>query len=168
MSDKLQVKRKLGPKPKEEIYNIKLQLKKLIESGLIHGISNTKLEGELNINRMTIGKYIDELYRDMPPDDIKKIYIDFSVLFDRLFRESYKMLQQSKSLEDKRKTITVISQLIKDKTMLLENFFVKQKAIDKVVALNSIAVTFDDGKDKINVEQCDTVVEVKNEKNEKD
>ena len=96
------------------------------------GVANYQLSQEFNIARETISKYLDEIYATIPKEDLKKVYVDFTKLFDRLFREANKMLSQSTTRTDKEKTMRLILQLLKEKTDFLERFFVKRKAEENI------------------------------------
>ena len=117
---------------KELKFEVMGKLKKLVESGKILGVSNYHLSKEFNIQRETIGKYLDQIYKSVPKDDLHKVYIDFKLMFDKLFKIVNRLLDESITREDYEKNIKLILELIREKTKLLENFFIKQKAIDNI------------------------------------
>jgi hypothetical protein len=92
---------------------------------------------EFKVQTETIGKYLSEIYEKIPKEDIQKVYVDFTKLFDRLFREANKMLSQSATRADKERTMRLILQLLKEKTDFLERFFIKQKAAERIETVNT-------------------------------
>lgn len=125
-------KRKGGPVQQTKKKEIMDKLQKLIESGQIHGVANYQLSAQFNVARETISKYLDEIYSKIPKEDLNKVYIDFTKLFDRLFREANKMLSESTTKHEKEKTMRLILQLLKEKTDFLERFFIKSKAAENI------------------------------------
>jgi hypothetical protein len=136
MADKKQQplikKQKGGRIRKQKQKEILNKLTELIELGEIHGVTTSQLSKEFGITRKTVTNYVDLIYSTIEPSSVDRIYLEFDKLFDKMFREAKRLLVQSGSGKDKRETLKLILELIRERTKLLENFFRKSKAVDNV------------------------------------
>jgi len=90
------------------------------------------LASKYKTTRQTISKYIDELYLAVPEDDIEKTFIDFRMIFAKLNKHTDIMLSEAITIRDRVEVIKTYLLLMEKKTDLLERYFKKDKAADKV------------------------------------
>lgn len=133
---------------------ILVEIGKVIESGLIHGQTNTALASQFKISTDTFVKLRDEVYAGMNPETLEDIYKEFVLVFKRLFRETYKLLQEEKqSGKEKRENIKLLLELMRERTDLLERFFYKPRAPENFnvqsASFEKLEVEIIDGRDKI-------------------
>lgn len=112
---------------KKEIFD---QLKEIIESGQILGVTNTQLAHKLNVSRVTLPKYLKEVYEAIPDEDIKIIQVKIDTIFQKLFREAQKLINSAQSDKEKREAMEFLLRCIKEFTDFLERFGLKARAVE--------------------------------------
>jgi len=123
-------KKKGGPIQKKKKAEIIEDLKNIVESGSILGLSNTELSQQLGINVRTLVKYLDEVYNSIPPEDIQHVQVKIDTMFKRLFRESEQLMRNARNDREKKEAMEFLLKCIKEFTEFLERFGLKQKAPD--------------------------------------
>ena len=108
------------------------KLKALAMSGTLHGYSITALCEQFDLSRDTMKKQLAEFYSMVEVEDINIIYLDFRILFDRLFRESYRVLNTAADNTERDKAIRLVADLVDKKTTMMERFGKKEKVADMV------------------------------------
>jgi len=123
-------KKKGGPIQKKKKAEIIEDLKNIVESGSILGLSNTELSQQLGINVRTLVKYLDEVYNSIPPEDIQHVQVKIDTMFKRLFRESEQLMRNARNDREKKEAMEFLLKCIKEFTEFLERFGIKAKAPD--------------------------------------
>lgn len=125
-------KKKGGPIVKSKKKDIIEELKDIVESGEILGITETELSRKFDTTRVTIRKYLNEIYESVPEEDIRNIRVKLEVMFKKLFREAQKLMLNAESAKEKKEAMEFLLKCIKEFTDFLERFGLKAKAIENI------------------------------------
>jgi len=125
-------KGKGGPVTKSKKADIISKLKTLILDGEIDHKRYEVLAERFKTTRQTIGKYVDEIYKSVPQEEVRKVIIDFSLVFEKLEVTVNEALAEAQTVKEKTEVIKTYFQLIREKTDFLERFFIKEKVADKI------------------------------------
>ena len=109
---------------------IQEELRILVESGKILGETHTMLAERFNVKRDTISRYLKQIYSKIPAEDIEHTRVKIQVMFDKLFRESEKMLATAKNNKEKKEAIDLLLRCMDKFIDFLERFGIKAKAPD--------------------------------------
>jgi len=123
-------KRKGGPVPAYRKKEIIEELKGIIESGAILGVTDSHLAEKYEVSRATIVKYMNEIYESIPPEDINHLRIKIETMFKKLFREAQRLINNAHTDKDKKEAMEFLMKCIREFTEFLERFGLKQKAPD--------------------------------------
>ena len=115
------------------------KLRQIIFSGQIVGLTYEQIGHQVGLSRQSVSNRVNKILESIPQEKINKTYMEFSLLFDRLFRDANKLLTKHDGpkgtiLHDRKKAeaIELTMKIIKEKTELMERFHIKPKAIDNL------------------------------------
>lgn len=117
---------------KRESDNVNQTLRQLVESGQIFRYTKSELATELNVTTGLINRRLDDIYKGIEPDTVVVIRSRMQLMFDRLFRELADMLDKEERGREKRDTIKLMLECIDKFTVFLEDFGVKEKAVQTI------------------------------------
>lgn len=129
---------KPGRLAEELTTQIDLQLETIVFSGQIVGITQKQLAEKFGVSRQTIGAKIRKILEHIPQEQMKEVYLEFKVLFDRCFRECNTMLNEASTPAQKEKAIELTIKLVNAKTELLERFHLKPKVVDNIAISSKV------------------------------
>ena len=109
---------------------IQEELRILVESGKILGVTHTMLAERFDVKRDTISRYLKQIYSKIPAEDIEHTRVKIQVMFDKLFRESEKMVVTAQDNKEKKEAIDLLLRCMDRFIDFLEKFGVKAKAPD--------------------------------------
>ena len=109
---------------------IQEELRILVESGKILGETHTMLAEKFDVKSETISRYLKQIYSKIPAEDIEHTRVKIQVMFDKLFRESEKMLVTAQDNKEKKEAIDLLLRCMDKFIDFLERFGVKAKAPD--------------------------------------
>jgi len=112
------VKRKGGPLKKEIKYAILESLNKLVQQGNAMSVNHQALadkygaEHNINIKRQTISNLLDQVYKSIPPENVKNIELKIELLYDKMIREAQLLLQKASSQKEKKDAIDLMTRVL--------------------------------------------------------
>lgn len=121
-------KTKLPTVRKKEVME---ELTKIVENGNILGVTQTQLSERFNIRRQTIAVYLQEIYNNIPSEDIEHTRVKIQVMFDKLFREAQKMIATAQDNKERKEAIDLLLRCMDKFTDFLERFNIKEKTPEK-------------------------------------
>lgn len=104
------------------------EIKELVEKGHIISETHSSLARRFQINRRTVKKYLEEVYLQIPPEDLESVQVRIEALFGRLFREANEMLDTAETPWEKRNALDFLLKCVDRFTDFLERFGRKPKA----------------------------------------
>ena len=152
------IKRKGGPIPNAIKSPIMDELKKIVESGNILGVTHQQLadrfgkEHNINIKVHTIGNYLKDVYSQIPVEDIQHTQVKIEVMFNKIFRIVQEMIMKAQTPRDKKEAIDLLLRAMDRFTAFLESFGIKQKVADKLeVEQRSVNLNINIDSDSVNL-----------------
>lgn len=112
--------------------NIKTELKKFIESGLILGMTQTQLAEHFNVKRQTIATYLTELYSEAGVDDVNRVKISLNGMYNRLHREARTMFKDNMTNSERKEAIGTMLMVMDRYQDFLERFGIKPKPEENI------------------------------------
>lgn len=136
-------KHKGGPLTKAIKEKLDKRIVELIESRKINYIKQEDLAKEFKTTRQAVSKAIDDVYASIPPEQIDKVMVDFKAIFKKLEKEIEITFQMAQNVKERADVIRLYFQMMKEKTDMLERFFIKQRAVDNVAIKGEIDHKFE-------------------------
>lgn len=125
-------KKKGGPLNNKKRKDIIQELEKIIINGQSLGVTNVQLAKQFGVQRHTIKKYLDDIYSNIPPEQIQHTQVKMQTMFDKIFREAQRMLSEAKSFDEKRVAGDFMLKCLDKFTDFLERFGIKPKVADNL------------------------------------
>lgn len=132
------IERQGGPIPKEKREEIKEELRKIVTSGEILGTKQENLRYRIlernntNVKLQTIKKLLDEVYQEVPKEEIEKVEVKIEAMFNKLFADLRRLIDNAPTEDDKRKAIDMMIKAMDRFISFLESFGRKVKPQENI------------------------------------
>jgi len=111
---------------------VKNKLFQLVESGRIMGVTQFQLEKEFGVTRKTIAKWLKEIYKSIPPEDINVLRVKLETTFNFMLRDAQKMIRNSTNQKEKKEAHEFLLKVLDKFIDFLERFNLKPKMPENI------------------------------------